>query len=158
MEPHLIQKAMNCLAALDALAEQPAFAWVAQVAVDASGDSFGNTVDGGEDYAALFTHPALRHVTSLRLDWMFGANTVDLTPLAARRDLERLTELSVDADNCDEATVVDDSALWVSGALSNLRRLRLSAPHFHGLARTPYLTRLRSCSVETLGGGAYNDI
>jgi uncharacterized protein (TIGR02996 family) len=147
LAPHEIQKVMNCLAALDALAEQPAFAWVAQVEVDASGDSFGNTVDDGEDYAALFTHPALRHVTSLRVDWMLGANTVDLTPLAARRDLDRLTDLSVDASNVEEAAPVDDSALWASGALSNLRRLRLSAPDFQGLAQTPYLTRLRSLSI-----------
>jgi uncharacterized protein (TIGR02996 family) len=147
LAPHGIQKVMNCLAELDALAEQPAFTRVAQVEVDASGDSFGNTVDEGEDYAALFTHPALRHVTSLRLNWMLGANTVDLTPLADRRDLDRLTDLSVDASNVEEAATVDDSALWVSGALSNLRRLRLSAPDFPGLAQTPYLPRLRSLSI-----------
>jgi uncharacterized protein (TIGR02996 family) len=147
LAPPEIQQVMNRLAALDALAEQPAFAWVAQVELDASGDSFGNTVDNGEDYAALFTHPTLRHVTSLRLDWMLGGTTVDLTPLAARRDLGRLTDLSVDASNVEEAAPVDDSALWASGALSNLRRLRLSDPWFPALAQTPYLTRLRSLDV-----------
>jgi hypothetical protein len=147
LAPQDILKVMNCLAALDALAEQPAFAWVAQVEVDASGDSFGNTVDDGEDYAALFTHPALRHVTSLRLDWMLGGNTVDLAPLAARRDLDRLTDLSVDAGNVEEAAPVDDGALWASGALSNLRRLRLSDPWLPALAQTPWLTRLRSLDV-----------
>jgi uncharacterized protein (TIGR02996 family) len=153
LEPHGIQKVMNCLAALDAMAEQPAFAWVAQVEVDASGDSFGNTVDGGEDYAALFTHPALRHVTSLRLDWMFGGNTLDLTPLAARRDLDRLTDLSVDASNVEESAPIDADELWTSPAISNLRRLTFCGPaSFLPLAQSTHLTRLKS-----LDTGFYHD-
>jgi uncharacterized protein (TIGR02996 family) len=148
LEPHGIQKVMNCLAALDALAEQPAFAWVAQVEVDASGDSFGNTVDGGEDYAALFAHPALRHVTSLQLNWMLGGNTVDLTPLAARRDLDRLTDLSVDASNVDESAPINARELWASPAISNLRRLTFCGPDsFLPLAQSTHLTRLKSLST-----------
>jgi hypothetical protein len=144
---------MNCLAALDALAEQPAFAWVAQVEVDASGDSFGNTIDNGEDYAALLTHPALRHVTSLRLDWMLGGSDVDLTALAARRDLDRLTDLSVDAGGVDESAPINSRKLWASPALSNLRRLSICGPeNFLPLAKSTHLTRLQS-----LTAGGYPD-
>jgi uncharacterized protein (TIGR02996 family) len=154
LQPHLIQQAMNCLAALNALAEQPAFAWVAQVEVDASGDSFGNTVDGGEDYAALFTHPALRHVTSLRLDWMFGGDTVDFTPLSTRRDLDRFTDLSVDASNVEDSAPIDADALWASPAVANLRRLKFCGPaDFLPLAQSTHLTRLQS-----LDTGFYHDL
>jgi uncharacterized protein (TIGR02996 family) len=151
MGPYL-QEVMNRLAALDALAEQPAFAWVAQVELDASGDSFASTVDYGEDYEALFTHPALRHVTSLRLDWMFGTETLDLSPLASRRDLDRLRELSVNASNCDEAAYVDARALWSSPALPNLRRLALVGPYtaddFLPLAESSSFPRLEKLRMS----------
>jgi hypothetical protein len=36
-------------------------------------DAFRNLDDQAQDYEALFTHPALRHVTCLRLDWILLA-------------------------------------------------------------------------------------
>src|SRR5262249_13308233 len=83
--------------------------------------------------------------TSLRLDWMLGANTVDLTPLAARRDLGRLTDLSVDASNVEESASIDASELWASPAVSNLRRLTFCGREsFLPLAQSTHLTRLKS--------------
>jgi hypothetical protein len=151
LTPEHVHRMMDALAALDDLTKAPPFVWVSEVVVDASGDSFANTVDNGEDFAALFGHPALRHVTRLVLDWMMGGTMVDLSPLAKRRDLGRLTELSVSSGAPDEDARVDGLALWPSPALPNLRRLTFRGPFdesdYLPLARSHHLTRLRSLSV-----------
>jgi|GEM_PF-6335358 len=81
-----------------------------------------------------------------------SSHTFDLTPLAGRRDLDRLTELHINAGNHQYAGYVDACALWASPALPNLRRLVFRGPYEEGdylpLAESSYFPRLQSLSMS----------
>jgi hypothetical protein len=106
-------------------------------------------------FGRILTHPTLRFVTCLDFDDLYRSNTddMDLTPLAARRDLNHLTEFT--ALSChDDAGAFAVSPLWAGPGLSNLRRLtlggRYSPSEIVPLARSPHFPRLESVVVDIM--------
>ncbi len=104
----------------------------------------------GVHFEPFLTHPAFRHVTWLDLDGLEGSEGPDLTPLAARRDLQRLTALTARADH-QEGVRLEFGALWRSAALSNLRRLAITGNYteddYLALAKSPKLPRLQALEI-----------
>jgi uncharacterized protein (TIGR02996 family) len=142
---------------LEAMAEQPAFARVAEVVVDFSGSGFSYGSGGGWDtescgpaqFERFLAHPALRHVTSLNMDDLAGPSSLpNLRSLAARRDLKRLTEVTARADYQEGGSI---DVMELGRATPNLRRLALTGnyddSYFVELAKCQHFPNLQELEV-----------
>jgi uncharacterized protein (TIGR02996 family) len=142
---------------LEAMAEQPAFARVAEVVVDFSGSGFSygsgggwDTESGGpEQFEQFLVHPALRHATCLRMDDLAGPSSLpNLKSLAARRDLKRLTEVTARADYQEGGSI---DVIDLGRATPNLRRLALTGNYgdsdFVRLAKCQYFPNLQELEI-----------
>jgi hypothetical protein len=143
----------DLLDGLEAMSKLPAFARVAEVVLDFGGrNDRGGPIDDPAIFAHVLNHRALRHVTCLDLDDQFGiGDAVDLTLLATRRDLKRLTEFTAMAVY-QEGAIFNVEVLGNGSGLSNLRKFAVGGPYLEHqivpLANSRHFPRLESLNVH----------
>jgi hypothetical protein len=134
---------------LEAMSEQPAFAWVAEVVLhfNREGAPGWDPMSQAGQFERFLAHPALRHVTCLDMDDL-GHPILELKSLATRRDLNRLTEVTARADY-QEGGTIDFKALRRS--VPNLRRLALTGnyddSYFVKLAKCQHFPQLQELEI-----------